>query len=110
MARRLHRFRAGAARAVSWQLPPPTDEATMSTPIDSRFGLSVRHARSHPTSAHIFLQRIVRHSNGMLAVTPVCSSLAEMEEHIEQMKDELDQVLRQARQAFLQNRTLPVGS
>jgi hypothetical protein len=83
----------------------------VSTILESRFGLNVRHAaRSRPTSAHIFLQSIVRHSNGMLAVTPVCSSLAEMEGQIEHLKDELDEVLRQARRAFPPNETLSVGS
>jgi hypothetical protein len=36
----------------------------------------------------------------MLAVTPVCSSLAEIEEEIKGLRDELESVLRQARQAF----------
>ncbi|HEU5170968.1 MAG TPA: hypothetical protein VFU46_10540 [Gemmatimonadales bacterium] len=66
-----------------------------------RFGLNVwRGTPSRPTTAHVFLQRIVRHPNGMLAVTPVCSSLTEMEGQIETLKGELDDVLRQARQAF----------
>lgn len=72
----------------------------MST-LKSRFGLDVTHgSRSHKISAHVFLQGIVRHANGMLLVTPVCSSLAEMEEQIETLKGELDDVLRQARKAF----------
>jgi hypothetical protein len=76
-----------------------------------RFGLNVRRAtRSHATSAHIFLQRIVRHENGMLAVTPICSSLAEMEGQIDDLKDELEDVLRQARQAFAARRESAVGS
>ncbi|HEX2219653.1 MAG TPA: hypothetical protein VHG35_12685 [Gemmatimonadales bacterium] len=75
----------------------------MST-LDTRFGLEVRHgSRSHTTSAHVFLQGIVRHANGMLSVTPVCSSLAEMEGQIDNLKGELDDVLRQARKAFLRN-------
>lgn len=66
-----------------------------------RFGLNVhRSARSAAPAVHIFLQRVVRHANGMLAVTPVCSSLAEIEEEIEGLRDELESVLRQARQAF----------
>jgi hypothetical protein len=70
--------------------------------LNSRFGLNVRWGgRTRAPSAHVFLQRIVRHSNGMLSVTPVCSSLEEMEGQIEQLKEELDQVLRQARRAFL---------
>jgi hypothetical protein len=36
----------------------------------------------------------------MLSVTPACTSLAEMEGQIEQLKEELDEMLRQARQAF----------
>jgi hypothetical protein len=51
-------------------------------------------------SAHVFLQSIVRQSNGMLSVTPVCSSLEEIEGQIEQLKQELDEMLRQARRAF----------
>jgi hypothetical protein len=69
--------------------------------LSSRFGLSVqRRAHSDTPSAHVFLQSIVRQSNGMLSVTPVCSSLAEIEGQIEQMKQELDEMLRQARRAF----------
>jgi hypothetical protein len=74
---------------------------TAHTPRDIRFGLNVRRGASgRAVSAHIFLQSIVRQANGMLAVTPVYSSLAEMEREINHLKDELDQVLRQARQAF----------
>ena len=36
----------------------------------------------------------------MLSVTPICASLAEMEKQIEQMKEELDEMLRQAQRAF----------
>lgn len=68
---------------------------------DSRFGLNVhRGSRSTSPTVHIFLQRVVRHANGMLAVTPVCGSLAEIEGEIEGLRGELDSVLRQARQAF----------
>jgi hypothetical protein len=78
--------------------------------LDSRFGLNVRRgAPSRAPSAHIFLQSIVRHSNGMLSVTPVCSSLAEMEGQIEHLKDELDEVLRQARRAFVPSRAAAAG-
>jgi hypothetical protein len=49
---------------------------------------------------HIFLQRIVRHANGMLSVTPVCSSLIEIEKEIAELKTELEEIQRQARQAF----------
>jgi hypothetical protein len=70
--------------------------------LDSRFCLNVRWgARTRAPFAHVFLQRIVRHSNGMLSVTPICSSLEEVEGQIEQLKEELDQVLREARRAFL---------
>jgi hypothetical protein len=67
----------------------------------SRFGLSVRQrARAAAPSAHVFLQSIVRHSNGMLSVTAECSSLEEIEGEIESLKQELDEMLRQARRAF----------
>ena len=73
----------------------------MSSAIDHRFGLNVRPGSSgRPTWAHVFLQSIVRQANGMLAVTPPCSSLEEMETQIAQLKAELDDVLRQARRAF----------
>jgi hypothetical protein len=69
--------------------------------LNSHFGLRVqRPAHSHGPSVHIFLQGIVRHANGMLSVTPVCSSLPEMEEQIGQLKEELDEILRQTRRAF----------
>jgi hypothetical protein len=69
--------------------------------IRSRFGLSVRHRAHVPApSAHIYLQGIIRHSNGMLSVTAECSSLEQIEEEIEQLKEELDEMLRQARRAF----------
>jgi len=72
----------------------------MST-IDHRFALNVyRTARSPVPAVHIFLQRVVRHANGMLAVTPVCGSLAEIEGEIARLQGELDSVLQQARQAF----------
>ncbi len=78
---------------------------------DGRFGLSIqRNSRSPAPAVHIFLQRIVRHSNGMLAVTPVCTSLAEIEGEIELLKQELETVLRQARQAFGAKRGPPVPS
>jgi hypothetical protein len=65
-----------------------------------RFGLNVHRGSRTLPSVHIFLQRIVRHANGMLAVTPVCSSLAEIEGEIGDLEDELEDVLRQAGQAF----------
>jgi hypothetical protein len=68
---------------------------------ESRFALNVhRGSRSPLPTVHVFLQRIVRQANGMLAVTPVCSSLAEIEGEIDELKGELEHVLRQARQAF----------
>jgi hypothetical protein len=72
----------------------------MST-TDHRFALNVhRSARSAAPTVHIFLQRVVRHANGMLAVTPLCGSLAEIEGEIARLQQELDGVLQQARQAF----------
>lgn len=72
----------------------------MST-TDQRFALNVHRTTSSPAPAvHIFLQRVVRHANGMLAVTPVCGSLAEIEGEIKRLQHELDSVLQQARQAF----------
>jgi hypothetical protein len=74
---------------------------TVSGSLRSRFGLSVRQgARTGEPSAHIFLQGIIRQSNGMLSVTPVCDTLPDMEAQIEQLKEELDEMLRQARRAF----------
>ena len=68
---------------------------------DGRFALNVqRPGHSTVPGVHIFLQRLVRHANGMLAVTPVCSSLAEIETEIAELKGELDEIQRQARQAF----------
>jgi hypothetical protein len=69
--------------------------------LSSRFGLRVeRPAHSRGPSVYLILQSIVRHANGMLSVTPVCSSLEEMEAQIEQLKEELDEMLRQTRHAF----------
>jgi hypothetical protein len=73
----------------------------MSTTINDRFALNVhRSPRSTGPSVHIFLQRVVRHQNGMLAVTPICGTLAEIEGEIERLRHELDTLLHQARQAF----------
>ena len=74
----------------------------MSAPrLSSRFGLRVQQSsRTQAPSVHIFLQSVVRHANGMLSVTPPCGTLAEMEGQIEQLKQELDEMLRQTRQAF----------
>lgn len=68
---------------------------------DLRFGLNIqRSSRSPVPTVHIFLQRIVRQANGMLAITPPCGSLAEIEGEIEGLRVELESVLRQARHAF----------
>jgi hypothetical protein len=66
-----------------------------------RFSLNVsRGTRTRTASAHISLQRVVRHANGMLSVTPVCGSLAEIEKEIEELRGELEAVRREARRAF----------
>ncbi|HET8835384.1 MAG TPA: hypothetical protein VFN08_11675 [Gemmatimonadales bacterium] len=73
----------------------------MSSTTDHRFALNVhRTARSSAPTVHIFLQRVVRHANGMMSVTPLCGSLAEIEGEIARLQHELDGVLQQARQAF----------
>jgi hypothetical protein len=73
----------------------------MTPKLEGRFALNVqRSGRSTLPGVHIFLQRLVRHTNGMLSVTPVCSSLAEIEKEIAELKAELDDIQRQARQAF----------
>lgn len=78
---------------------------------DCRFGLSVqRSGRAHDPAVHIFLQRVVRQANGMLAVTPICSSLEEIEGEIEELREGLDVVLRQAREAFAARRGPAVPS
>jgi hypothetical protein len=77
----------------------------MSAPrLNSRFGLRVQQSsRAQSPAVHIFLQGVVRHANGMLSVTPTCGSLAEMEAEIEQLKQELEEMLRQTRHAFRQS-------
>jgi hypothetical protein len=73
----------------------------MTSKPDGRFALNIqRSGRSTVPGVHIFLQRIVRHANGMLSVTPVCSSLIEIEKEIAELKTELEEIQRQARQAF----------
>jgi hypothetical protein len=68
---------------------------------DRRMALNVhRRSRSPLPTVHIFLQRVIRQANGMLAVTPVCSTLAEIEQEIHALRDELDTIERQARQAY----------
>jgi hypothetical protein len=71
--------------------------------LKSRFGLRVQQSsRERAPSVHLFLQGVVRHANGMLAITPDCASLAEMEGQIADLKAELDEMLRQTRKAFSQ--------
>jgi hypothetical protein len=68
---------------------------------ECRFALNVhRSSRSPLPTVHIVLPRLVRQANGMLAVTPVCGSLAEIEGEIDVLKGELEDVLRQARHAY----------
>jgi hypothetical protein len=54
--------------------------------MTSRFGLRVHRPSHHGPSVHIYLQRLVRHANGMLSVTGDCATLAEMEDEIEQTR------------------------
>jgi hypothetical protein len=76
-----------------------------------RLALNVhRSSRSELPTVHIFLQRVVRQANGMLAVTPVCSSLSEIEGEIEDLQHELEQVLRQAREAYAPKRAPSTGT
>lgn len=73
----------------------------MSSKPVGRFALNVqRGSRSTAPGVHLFLQRVVRHANGMLAVTPVCASLADIEKEIAELKADLDEVHRQAQRAF----------
>jgi hypothetical protein len=68
---------------------------------DRRLALNVHRAmRKTEPSVHIFLQRMVRHSNGMLSVTPVCTSLAQIEEEIRDLQAELESIRLEARQAY----------
>ena len=83
----------------------------MTSKTDGRFALNIqRGARSPLPGGHIFLQRIVRRGNRTLAVTPVCSSLAEIEKEIAELKGELDDILRQARQAYTVKSGSPASS
>lgn len=69
--------------------------------MNTRFALNVHRAgREQEPAAHVFLQSIVRHANGMLSVTPVCTTLQQLELQIEALKTELDRVLEQGRRAF----------
>jgi hypothetical protein len=83
----------------------------MSSPrLTSRFGLRVQQSsRGQSPSVHIFLQSVVRHPNGMMSVTPVCDTLEEMEGQIDKLKEELDEMLRQTRQAFRQSPEAAAG-
>ena len=73
----------------------------MSTTDNRRMALNVhKGSRSPLPTVHIFLQRLVRQANGMLAVTPVCSTLAEIEQEIAVLRDELDSIQREARHAY----------
>ena len=68
---------------------------------DRRMALNVhKSSRSPLPTVHIFLQRVVRQANGMLSVTPICSTLAEIEQEIEELRIELDTIQRQARHAY----------
>jgi hypothetical protein len=76
-----------------------------------RLALNVHRSSSSPVpTVHIFLQRVVRQANGMLAVTPVCSSLPEIEGEIEGLRIELEEVLRQARAAYGTKRAPTAGA
>lgn len=78
---------------------------------NSHFGLRVQWPAHAPApSVSIFLQRLVRHANGMLSVTPVCSTLQEMEAQIEELKEELDEMLRQTRRAFRESPRASAGA
>jgi hypothetical protein len=78
---------------------------------NSPFGLRVQwQAHAPAPSVSIFLQRLVRHANGMLSVTPVCSSLQEMEAQIDELKEELDDMLEQARRAFRERPRASAGA
>ena len=84
----------------------------MTTKLEGRFALNIqRPAHSTAPGVHIFLQRLVRHTNGMLSVTPVCSSLAEIEKEIAELRSELDELHRQAVKAFgIKAGAIAVGS
>jgi hypothetical protein len=71
------------------------------TSNDRRLALNVhRSMRATDPTVHIFLQRMVRQSNGMLSVTPVCTSLAQIEAEIRELQLELEGILQEARQAY----------
>jgi hypothetical protein len=76
-----------------------------------RMALNVhKGSRSPLPTVHIFLQRLVRQANGMLAVTPVCSTLAEIEQEIAVLRDELDSIQREARHAYTAKVAPAVGA
>ena len=67
---------------------------------DRRLALNIHRAmRATDPTVHVFLQRMVRHPNGMLSVTPVCTSLAQIEAEIRELQQELESILHEARQA-----------
>lgn len=69
--------------------------------LDRRLALNVHRAmRATDPTVHIFLQRMVRQPNGMLSVTPVCTSLAQIETEIRELQAELERILEEARQAY----------
>lgn len=71
------------------------------TTNDRRLALNVhRPMRATDPTVHIFLQRMVRQSNGMLSVTPVCTSLAQIEAEVRELQLELEGILQEARQAY----------
>jgi hypothetical protein len=75
-----------------------------------RLALNVHRSSASPApTVHIFLQRVVRQANGMLAVTPTCSSLPEIEGEIEDLRNELEHVLQEARAAYGTKRAPAVG-
>jgi hypothetical protein len=70
-----------------------------------RLALNVhRSARGSAPTVHIFLQRLVRQANGMLGLTPLCSSHEEIEEEIEALQGDLETILRQARETYALSR------
>jgi hypothetical protein len=70
--------------------------------IDRRLALNVHRAmRATDPTVHIFLQRMIRQPNGMLAVTPVCTSLEQIEKEVRDLQLELELILQEARQAYV---------
>jgi len=68
---------------------------------DRRLALNIhRGLRAADPTVHVFLQRMVRHPNGMLSVTPVCTSLDQIEAEIRELQLELEGILQEARHAY----------